>query len=473
MKPKVDELVNRWIEGDLDAEDAETLRVMLADDASARETCYELMLLDQLLASREESRGSHAMDPELSFPKRKFSVPPAVMAAVAGVAAMIVAGLWFTGRPDGKDVASTSGPLITASSDSRITIAQREDRSKWQPGELLRLERGTVAIQLAKGVLAHVESPAAIELLNVQGDIRLLEGRGSFQADQSGHNFKIQAPGGSLRAAGCQFVYQILPDQAALIEVNAGSVEVSPHPGRATATVSKGEGIRLEADGAITPTARPVIPFRSGLPEERVLFSDDFKAADRTLISDHIPAIGQKWEILEETNPSMLIKQRLDTSGGARRLLAHLAPHDPGDTGSVYVFSFSLTPPARSFDKVQRMDGIESISIVDSEGDEVFSLTAEAVNTHRWRLTGGGQVSPLTPVCALWDHQLTICYGLDGRVTMHDGGTAQAPVIASIWLKDPAPVRGILISNRTGGDLAFRRMGTALLRAPAPVARTE
>lgn len=467
MKSKADQLVNAWIEGDLSPEDEEALRALLAEDASAREACYDLMLLDQMLADREEARGAHTAETVLPFPKRKTGVPRGAIAALASLAAVLVAGLWIASRPDGKEAQQHNGPPITASSDSRITIAQREDRSQWNPGELLRLERGTAAIQLGKGVLAHFEGPAAIELVNHDGNIRLFEGRGSFQVDPHKPPFTIETPGGTVRGAGTQFVCQILPDQSALVEVNAGELELTPNANRSPSKVTAGEAVRIEGDGHITPTARPFIPFRAGLPEELALFRDDFNAPDGTLISDHIPETGQKWETLEEVKPTAISNERLDTSGGARRLLARLAPHDPGGTGSVYVFSFSLTPPSWSHDKVQRMDGIESIAMVDPEGQEIFSLTAAAVNTHRWQLKGGGQVSPLTPVCALWDHQLTVCYGLDGRVTLHDGGTAQAPVIASIWLKEPAAVEGLLISNRTGGDLAFRRIGTSLLRAPS------
>jgi len=467
MKSKVDQLVNEWIEGDLDPGQAQALRELLAGDASARETCYELMLLDQLLASREEARDSHPMERVLPFPKPRFPSARAAVAAVASLAALIAAGFfWFADRPDGKHVAHPDGPPITASSDSRITIAQREDRSQWKPGELLRLERGTAAIRLGKGILAHIEGPAAIELANTEGDIRLFEGRGSFQVDPEGHRFAIETPGGVVRGKGAQFVCLISPDQAALVEVNSGDVEISSHAGRGPSTIRAGEAVRLEVSGAITPTARPGIPFRMGLPEELALFSDDFETADGTELIKHEPEIGLKWEILEELNPTMIRHQRLDTSTGARRLLARLAAYDPGSTGSVYVFSFSLVPPAWTHDKVHRLDGIESIAIVDAEGRELFNLVAEAVNTHRWQLKGGGQASPLTPVCALWDHRLTVCYGLDGRVTLHDGASAQAPIIASLWIKDPAPVGGVLISNRTGGDLAFRRIGTSLLRAP-------
>jgi hypothetical protein len=466
MKSKVDELVNQWIEGDLEPEDAETLRGLLAEDASAREACYELMLLDQLLASREEAQGANPLEPVLPFPPRKFSAPRAAMAAVAGLAALIVAGFWFAGRPDGKEVPLTAGPPITASSDSRITIAQREDRSQWKPGELLRLERGTAAIQLGQGVLAHFEGPAAIELANPEGDIRLFEGRGSFQVDPGGRRFAIETPGGIIRGTGNQFVCLISPDQGTQVEINSGDVEITSHSGHGPFTIHAGEAVRLEVSGAVTPTARPGIPFRVGLPEELALFSDDFDTADGTELSKHAPELGQKWEILEESNPTVIRKKRLDTSSGSRRLLARLAAHDPGSTGSVYVFSFSMVPPAWSHDKVSRMDGIESIAIVDPEGRELFNVVAEAVNTHRWQLKGGGQASPLTPVCALWDHRLTICYGLDGRVTLHDGASAQAPIIASLWIKNPSAVGGVLISNRTGGDLAFRRISTSLLRAP-------
>ena len=467
MKSKADQLVNAWIEGELAPEDEEALRALLTEDPAAREACYDMMLLDQMLAEREEGQGAHISELFSPPKKRRFFTPRTAIASVASLAAAIVAGFWIADQGGHQDAVHANSPAITASADGRITIAQREDRASWAPGELLRLERGTAAIHLGKGALAHFEGPAAIELVNDQGDIHIFEGRGSFQVEPGGQPFKIETPGGTVSGSGTQFVCQILLDQAALLEVTAGNLEVSPHAGRGPAKVSAGESVRLEGNGTITPTARPVIPFRSGLPEELALFRDDFKVPDNTLVSNHTPAVGQKWEVLEEAKgPTEILKERLDTSGGARRLLARLVPHDPGGTGSVYVFSFSLTPPSWSHDKVQRMDGIEAVAMVDAEGHEIFSLNAAAVDTHRWQLKGGGQASPLTPVCALWDHQLTVCYGLDGRVTMHDGGTAQAPVIASIWLKDPAPVEGLLISNRTGGDLAFKQIGTALLRAP-------
>jgi ferric-dicitrate binding protein FerR (iron transport regulator) len=467
MKSKADQLVNAWIEGELSPEDEEALRALMTEDASVRESCYDLMLLDQMLAEREVVRVAHATESVLPFPKRKPVVSRTAMAAVASLAALVVAGLWLASRPDGKDLQQSSGPPITASSDSRITIAQREDRTQWSPGELLRLERGTAAIQLGKGVLAHLEGPAAVELANAEGDIRLLEGRGSFQIDPGGRTFTIKTPGGSVHGSGSQFVCEISPDQAAVVEVNSGGLEISSHSGRGPAKIAAGEAIRLEANGALTSTARPDIPFRAGLPEELRLYSDDFNVADGTLLSDHIPATGQKWEVLEQANPTVIRRKRLDTSAGPRQVLARLAPHDPGSTGSVYVFYFSLLPPTMSRDKLQKSGGIESITIVDPEGREIFSIVAEAINTHRWQLKGGGQVMPLTSVCALWEHQLTVCYGLNGRVTLHDGDSAQAPVIANLWLKNPAVVDGVRFTNRDGGDLAVRRIATSLLRAPS------
>jgi ferric-dicitrate binding protein FerR (iron transport regulator) len=471
MNRNAERLLNVWLEGDLSTEDEEALRDLLAEDPAAREACYDLMLLDQMLGEREEARGAHAADAVLPFPRKKSRVPRTAIAAVTAAAALIVAGLWMGSRPDDIDARRAHGPRITASSDSRITIAQREDRSQWMPGELMRLERGTAAIQLREGVLAHFQGPAAIELANDAGDIRLIEGQGTFQVEPGGSRFEIAVPGGIVQTLDGQFACQILPDQTALVEVDSGDVLLGAHAGRKPAKVTAGEAVRLEGDGTIAPAARPGIPFRVGLPEELALFSDDFKAADGTLLAEHAPAAGQRWEILEELNPTVIRKQRLDTSAGTRRLLARLAPHDSGGAGSVYVFTFSLLPPAWSHDKVQRMDGIESIAIIDDEGHELFCLMAEAMNVHRWQLKGGGQTSPLTPVCALWDHQLTLCYGLDGRVTLHDGATAQAPVIAKLWLRDPAPAGGFLISNRTGGDLAFRKISTSLLRVPS--ARTE
>lgn len=55
----------------------------------------------------------------------------------------------------------------------------------------------------------------------------------------------------------------------------------------------------------------------------------------------------------------------------------------------------------------------------------------------------------ITPVCALWANSLTLCYGLDGGATLHDGASAQAPVIAELRIGTPARVSNLTISTAT------------------------
>jgi hypothetical protein len=466
MNPTTERLLNAWIEGELTPAEEEALTQLLSQDPEARAACYDLMLLDQLLEEREESFvplgtvAAASSRTRMTSPGWKIAAAAALL-ALAGV-------LWHFHGQRGDQAKPRVSPSIIASSDSRITIAQREHRGDWAPGELLRLERGTAAIETRTGVLAHFEGPAAIELADRHGNLKMLEGRASFQVADKGRTFEIEAPGGLLRAARATFACQILPDQAMLVEVNAGSLEIVARDRQFRARIDEGQAVRLAGDGAVSPTARPAMPFRAGLPEEFVLFHDNFAMVEDTPLAAHRPGVGRQWRVLAEPepHPSFVRNHRLDTSAGAREWIAGLAPHDPGGSGSVYVFSFSLLPPSWSHDKVQRMDGVESIAFLDADQKEIFAITAAATNTHRWQLAGGSQVSPLTPVCALWEHQLTVCYGLDGRVTLHDGGTAQSPVIASIWLQDPAAVDAMRISNRTGGDLAFRWISAALLKAP-------
>ncbi len=217
------------------------------------------------------------------------------------------------------------------------------------------------------------------------------------------------------------------------------------------------------------PIRLPNQHFRAGLPQQVILFDDDFRTDAEQPLENHNPLVGGSWKIVAEVNPTVVRNHVLDTSSGARRLFAPLSPHDATGARSVYIFTFQVVPPTMIDDKVNRKGGEETISLVDSAGREILSVFAKASHGHRWQLRDDFSmaVTALTPVCALWTHSLTLCYGLDGRATLHDGATAQAPVIAELHIASPTAVSGIQISNRDGGDLAFSRIQTALLPAPA------
>lgn len=471
MNPRLERLLNRWLDGDLTQPEAEAVQRMLAEDPDARRACYELLMVDRLLDERVEGRSENIamMDSIASSTvhgakRRSFGFAP--ITAIAAALILTLFGTFLVTRQTHSP--ERRGPLITGSTDSRITIAQRQDTSHWAVGELLRLERGTADIRLNPSVSANFEGPAAIELLDSSGSIRLLEGMASFNVGAGRGAFDVLVPGGVLRNVDSRYTTEVLPDGVANVRVESGFLEIRPRGAITAVYLKSGDAVCLERDGRSQPIRLPNQHFRSGLPQQVALFRDDFRSEDGTSIGKHTPQIGRGWEILTQLNPSLIRNRKLDTSTGARRILAKLAEHEANGPRAVYIFTFHLVPPERIDDKVERQDGHESISLVDESGREFLKLFAKASNGHRWQLLDerSKAVTALTPVCALWTHSLTLCYGLDGLATLHDGATAQAPVIAEIRLADPPAASGFLLDNRSGGDLALSGVEATLLPAP-------
>ncbi len=475
MNPRLESLLNRWIDGELAPPEAEAVERMLAEDAEARRVCYELLMVDRLLDERIEGRSENiimmdsiARDVAGGGGRGGFRIV-ALIAALAAVVALSLVGLFPKG---GKPQSESSGPLITGSPDSRITIAQRQDASHWAVGELLRLERGTADIRLARHITANLEGPAAVELLDTFGNVRLLEGTASFESVAGGVS-EVHVPGGILRNLDSRFITEVLTDGGTNVSAASGILEIRPRGADAPTYVKSGEALRLDPDGKTQSIRLPDHHFRSGLPQHVALFREDFDVADGAVLAGRQPSVGEPWEVRNEVNPTLIRKRRLDTSSGARKLVAKLAPHDDSSPRTVYIFSFDLLPPEWIHDKVKRAGGLEHISLLDGSGDQVVSISARASNSHRWQLVDerSKAASALTPVCALWTHSLTLCYGMDGLVTLHDGATAQAPIIAELRVADPTRVSGILIGNWDGGDLALSGIEAALL--PGPTVRPQ
>lgn len=472
MNPRLESLLNRWIDGELSPPEAEAVQRMLADDPEARRECYQLLMVDQLLAEHIEGRRENIVMMESIARETIHGRKGRFRRAPLAIAALVVFSLFAVFLLSRQNPVSParSGPVIIGSTDSRMTIAQRQDTTHWGVGELLRLERGSADIQLNTAVSACLDGPAALELIDKLHGVKLVEGMASFSVGAGRNAFDVQVPGGILRELDCRFTTEVFADGITNVRVESGLLEIHGRGPLETVYLKAGEAACLEPDGWARPIRLPNHHFRSGLPQDVALFRDNFQGSEGLRLDQHQPQIGQTWKVLSEAyNPTVIRNQRLDTSSGAKRLMANLVPHDATGSRSVYIFKFDLTPPERIQDKVSRQGGIESISLVDETGRQTLSILAKAANNHRWQLMDEDSkaTTALTPVCALWKHSLTLCYGLDGLVTLHDGSTAQAPIIAELRLAQPRAIAGFVVTNIDGGDLAFSNIETTLLQSPS------
>lgn len=475
MNPRIDALLNRLLDGELEPAETAALQRMMIEDPELRQAYYDLLAVDSLLAEQ----GEESSPPQEVIDRiadgidaghgRAFPWERTLAIAAIVLVTLFSTFLLFRNPPAtvvGKAV--ERGPSITGSTDSRLTVAQRQNNSRWSAGEVLRLERGTAVLKLNPTATANVEGPAAIELVDLSGNIRLLEGMASFSVGGAGDHLDVHVPGGVLRNLDSRFTTEVFPDGIANVRVESGLLEIRTRHDTEPIYLKKGDALQLDSDGSSAPIRLPNQHFRSGLPQQVMVFKDDFQSGEGLPLVRHQPDSGLSWEAITEANPTIIRNHILDTSTGARRLLARLAPHEITSSRDVYIFTFQFVPPTMINDKVNRKGGLETISLVDSSGKEILSVFATATNSHRWQLRDdfSKAVTALTPVCSLWTHALTLCYGMDGRATLHDGSTAQAPVIAELHVASPKPVTGIQIANWDGGDIAFSSIETAFLPSP-------
>src|SRR5690606_20952746 len=135
--------LNRWLDGDLAAPEVAAIQRELAEDPEARQVYYELLMVDRLLDERAEARPESVITMDaiasqtvLGRKRKRLQMNHLAIAALV-VLGLFVSFLDFRRQPAEP---ATTGPLITGSTDSRMTIAQRQDSSRWGVGELLRLE---------------------------------------------------------------------------------------------------------------------------------------------------------------------------------------------------------------------------------------------------------------------------------------------------------------------------------------------
>jgi hypothetical protein len=469
MNEPLDRTLNRWIDGELNAAEAVALEQRLLADPDARRALYDLSITDHLLSGGMEPAAFHcpkirtlADSPAEARVRRRLWHLSLAAAAVLMLALITVFSLHR-----GSAGLTAFQPTIAGSADSRITVAQRQDpASGWAPGEVLRIERGSACLQLAPDVTAHIDGPAAIELLDHHGNIRLFEGNAGFDIGPTGRGFEVVVPGGIIRDLGTRFALHVHSDGNTDIQVEIGEIEVATPILDEAIVMRAGDAMKLDVEGqpAALSHDHGRYPRPDGSPV--VLFDDRFLAPDGTLLADHQPSAGIGWDIREEASPTVIANERLDTSFGARELIARFNPPPPRSVRDVYVLTIDLLQPAHIHDKVKRQDGYESITLLDEDDHPVVSLRAAATHGHRWWLhdESADVPTPHTNVGALWPHTLTLCYDHNGRVTLHDGASAQAPIIAELRLDRAPPLSGVLFLNRTGGDLAIERISASLLQ---------
>jgi hypothetical protein len=454
---QLNRLLNRLIEGSIKADDFARLQEALRTDPEARQTYYDLLGVDLLLAEQYETPDyitvhSQAMDDSWALRRARRGV---IAWSLVGAAAVLLLTL-FTFvllRPAPPDI------VINPSADSHFTVngAVRGGRTM-MPGDSLELKHGVVSLALGPFVEACVEGPAVARLIDRQGSIELKRGSAFFQISPGGKGFTVHTPAGIIRDIGTKFGVSVHADGRVETHVTSGAIEIERPGDQGRHRVDAGDAVSWAAGQPFQPASIDADRFIQNLPWESIVFRENFDDPNGTELSGKNPDLGQPWLVLMESNPTLIQRGVLDTSFGPRTLSAGFRSDNSTGRRRVYVTTVTTAVPANISDKAGFVDASESLTLWDKDGRPLFSIVARSSDGHHWQLRDepGGARSAGTRVSALGAHTLTLCYEHEtGLVRLHEGPNPRGPLLDQLKVRSGATPRSLTVSNDGGGDLSI------------------
>lgn len=442
-------LIHELLDGSIDREGFGRLQEILLQDAEARRDYYALITTDQLLVDNYGM--PHPMPDHLVQPARRGKW---LFFGILVIALLLAASVYTAIRM------KTPPITLVGSVDSHFLIDGRQNPSGvWKKGQKLEVRDGLVFVRLGDATRACIEGPSLVVLSSTGGDLELIHGKAFIDGGPDGPERVVRAAGAVVRHDGADFGILAKGGPAGEIHVISGSLSLgTPQAGSTELSAGQAAGWGDGEPVKLLNAERP--PLRRDPPSEEIVFQDDFSEPKGTPVAGKMPDAGLPWIVRDEHSTTRLDGGRLDTSGGFRHLAAgFLAP--AGIEAPVYLMTFRTAEPRVVDDKKQRLSGIERITLLAPGRKPVFSLIALAREDHRWRLRNEitKEESEITPISAISRHELTLRHDTAaGRITLHDGASAQGEFLAEI----PLPVGMVPVEfelwNDYGGDLALENI---------------
>ncbi|WP_367874535.1 FecR domain-containing protein [Luteolibacter sp. Populi] len=470
-----EDLIHDLLDGSIGKDEFALLEQALLEDPEARRDYFALMSTDQMLEDNYEMPDHLAMHAQLiaGSDAGRSGRSWWIWGGVTAAALVLLSATWFTFFRSEPLPASVAGSADSYFLIDGVTV----NEGTWLKGQRLEVRDGVVVARLNPFTEACIDGPSLIVLAENGRDLDLRRGRVYFRVDPGAPAFKIMAAGAKVRHIGTEFGVWVAEGGSCEVHVTDGRVEVDRGNQKGRWTLKAGESAswRNRGDTLLNPVT--ATDFRKALPGETVVFEDDFSEASGTLLRDKKPDTGEPWQVYMERSPTTVGGGRLDTSGSARNLKATFIPETVPNHRQVVLMSFSTRQPAWILDKQTRLGGIEKIALQAADGTVICSVQAKASEGHRWRIrdearssTGDGSraiESELTDLSALQENELTLRYdALGGKVTLHDGTSTQAKMIAEVPASVRAMPTSLVIWNDDGGDLALKRISVKVVDYP-------
>ncbi|PQO25089.1 hypothetical protein C5Y96_26675 [Blastopirellula marina] len=257
QQARFNELASRWCAGDIEAEETLELESLFTAYPELLQEFSEGTRLNSLLAQqyRGEAFATKLLlnspvhepsDDDPPMPGKVYAHAQDMQRIVASRWALLAASVIFVAGLLGYGyLMSDRGAEQLAKSNlpAPVEIIQRIDcvfeSERWgvvqenhfQVGETLRIAKGLVLLQFARGVKLSIEGPAELKILS-DNSAYLNEGRIAAVVPINASGFEIGTPSGKVIDYGTEFGVHVLPNGAAETHVFQGEAEVIPAIGK-------------------------------------------------------------------------------------------------------------------------------------------------------------------------------------------------------------------------------------------------
>jgi hypothetical protein len=270
LDPHLDDLIDRFLDGDLAGEDREALERLLLASAQARGRFWTLA--DTHAALGRWGRG-HWGRVAATAAERPTEPPLRRLRQLALATAVILSAcltllLWSgrqapgpTSEPPPTAGVADRGPIPGEEPDAPATITAVVEAVWADPTVELMLQRGSlpagpmhlrsgrVELLFASGGSAVIEGPAIFEPLS--GDsLRMLLGSVRCRCPKAGSELRVETPRGTVTDLGTEFVASVADDEMLRVGVIEGRVRLDLAD--ATRVIAAGEALAVNHEGQAT-----------------------------------------------------------------------------------------------------------------------------------------------------------------------------------------------------------------------------
>ena len=220
--PESDELIQRYLEGELDEAGASLLHERLQTDPDLAERLFLHLEMDALLRAGMPPAAVAPVAPRRRYGIRSLAMVAALAACVA------LAGVWLAGRFAAE---TWSEPTTAAVAVLTHGVQMDWDRPGIEAGAPLvpgplRLRSGMAQIEFFTGARIRIEGPAELELIS-SGAAAFRRGKLSAEVPPHAVGFTIRTPQGEVVDLGTEFALQV-DETSSEVHVFKGEVEVHP-----------------------------------------------------------------------------------------------------------------------------------------------------------------------------------------------------------------------------------------------------